>query len=188
MVVKGVICLKGNGFRMKQMHCIGKEIVCVCPGGEGILSEASHLLDIGLLPNSNSATREIGYRQDQRRFGALIVPNKEELLAVAKQLSLVDHDTSELSKENMTNLLYKEVRTWTSECSFQIGLVLVVEEPFMVNFNRGVVCLCLHLVSFSIFGNGYIILADLQIDSGLMTPTMKIKRDRVVAQYSDQIS
>ncbi|KAF9588577.1 hypothetical protein IFM89_013429 [Coptis chinensis] len=30
---------------------------------EGILSEASHLLDIGLLPNSNSATRAIGYRQ-----------------------------------------------------------------------------------------------------------------------------
>ncbi|KAF9609979.1 hypothetical protein IFM89_019535 [Coptis chinensis] len=32
-------------------------------GGEGILSEGSHLLDIGLLPNSNSATRAIGYRQ-----------------------------------------------------------------------------------------------------------------------------
>ncbi|KAF9590566.1 hypothetical protein IFM89_035884, partial [Coptis chinensis] len=31
--------------------------------GKGILSEASHLLDIGLLPNSNSATRAIGYRQ-----------------------------------------------------------------------------------------------------------------------------
>ncbi|KAF9606187.1 hypothetical protein IFM89_023642 [Coptis chinensis] len=126
--------------------------------------------------------------QDQRRLGALIVPNKEELLAVAKQLSLVDHDTSELSKENMTNLLYKEVRTWTSECSFQIGPVLVVEEPFTVNFNWDVVLCCLHLVSFSIFGNGYIILADLQIDSGLMTPTMKIRRDRVVARYSDQIS
>ncbi|CAI9088768.1 OLC1v1023192C2 [Oldenlandia corymbosa var. corymbosa] len=32
-------------------------------GDDGILSEASWLLDLGLLPNSNSATRAIGYRQ-----------------------------------------------------------------------------------------------------------------------------
>ncbi|GMN54407.1 hypothetical protein TIFTF001_023529 [Ficus carica] len=32
-------------------------------GGDGLLSEARWLLDIGLLPNSNSATRAIGYRQ-----------------------------------------------------------------------------------------------------------------------------
>ncbi|KAL3503147.1 hypothetical protein ACH5RR_037596 [Cinchona calisaya] len=32
-------------------------------GADGILSEASWLLDLGLLPNSNSATRAIGYRQ-----------------------------------------------------------------------------------------------------------------------------
>lgn len=32
-------------------------------GGEGLLSEARWLLDTGLLPNSNSATRAIGYRQ-----------------------------------------------------------------------------------------------------------------------------
>ncbi|XP_050247758.1 tRNA dimethylallyltransferase 9 isoform X1 [Quercus robur] len=32
-------------------------------GGDGILSEAKWLLDTGLLPNSNSATRAIGYRQ-----------------------------------------------------------------------------------------------------------------------------
>ncbi|KAK4486657.1 hypothetical protein RD792_006715 [Penstemon davidsonii] len=30
---------------------------------DGILSEANWLLDLGLLPNSNSATRAIGYRQ-----------------------------------------------------------------------------------------------------------------------------
>ncbi|KAF9607062.1 hypothetical protein IFM89_030889 [Coptis chinensis] len=76
----------------------------------------------------------------------------------------------------------------TSECSFQIGPVLVVEKPFTVNFNWDVVVCYLHLVSFSIFGNGYIILADLQINSGLMTPTMKRRRDRVVARYNDQIS
>ncbi|KAK2986627.1 hypothetical protein RJ640_004383, partial [Escallonia rubra] len=32
-------------------------------GSDGILSEAKWLLDMGLLPNSNSATRAIGYRQ-----------------------------------------------------------------------------------------------------------------------------
>ncbi|KAM7277892.1 hypothetical protein ACFE04_005026 [Oxalis oulophora] len=32
-------------------------------GNDGILSEAKELLDAGLLPNSNSATRAIGYRQ-----------------------------------------------------------------------------------------------------------------------------
>lgn len=32
-------------------------------GSDGILSEARWLLDSGLLPNSNSATRAIGYRQ-----------------------------------------------------------------------------------------------------------------------------
>lgn len=32
-------------------------------GSDGILSEARWLLDNGLLPNSNSATRAIGYRQ-----------------------------------------------------------------------------------------------------------------------------
>uniref|UniRef100_A0A5B6ZFN3 tRNA dimethylallyltransferase n=1 Tax=Davidia involucrata TaxID=16924 RepID=A0A5B6ZFN3_DAVIN len=32
-------------------------------GSDGILSEARWLLDMGLLPNSNSATRAIGYRQ-----------------------------------------------------------------------------------------------------------------------------
>ncbi|KAF9601792.1 hypothetical protein IFM89_022960 [Coptis chinensis] len=44
----------------------GSEVLISSPtfsGREGILSEASHLLDIGLLPNSNSATRAIGYRQ-----------------------------------------------------------------------------------------------------------------------------
>ncbi|KAL3508741.1 hypothetical protein ACH5RR_028142 [Cinchona calisaya] len=36
-------------------------------GDDGILSEAKWLLDLGLLPNSNSATRAIGYRQKLRK-------------------------------------------------------------------------------------------------------------------------
>ncbi|KAH8519511.1 hypothetical protein H0E87_001063, partial [Populus deltoides] len=45
----------------------------------------------------------------------------------------------------------------TSEASFQIGPVLVIDESFT-------------------------------IDSGLMTPTMKIRRDKVVALYEEQIA
>ncbi|KAL5702764.1 long-chain-fatty-acid--CoA ligase [Ranunculus cassubicifolius] len=95
--------------------------------------------------------------QDQRRLGAIIVPNKEEVLTTAKQLSILDDDTAELSKAKMMKLIQDEVRTWTSECSFQIGPIILVEEPFT-------------------------------IDAGLMTPTMKIRRDRVVAKYKDEIA
>ncbi|XP_008222738.1 PREDICTED: probable acyl-activating enzyme 16, chloroplastic isoform X1 [Prunus mume] len=94
--------------------------------------------------------------QDQRRLGAIIVPNKEEVLLAAKKLSIVDVNASDLSKDKKTSLLYEELRKWTSGCSFQIGPILIVDEPFT-------------------------------IDSGFMTPTMKIRRDRVVAQYKEQI-
>ncbi|KAG8369593.1 hypothetical protein BUALT_Bualt14G0029800 [Buddleja alternifolia] len=95
--------------------------------------------------------------QDQRRLGAIIVPNKEEILLEAKRLSMVESDVSEFNKQKMTNMLHEELRKWTSDCSFQVGPILVVDEPFM-------------------------------IDSGLMTPTMKIRRDQVVSLYKDQIS
>jgi hypothetical protein len=48
--------------------------------------------------------------QDQRRLGAIIVPNKEEVLLAAKKLSVVDANASDLSKEKMTSLLYKELK------------------------------------------------------------------------------
>ncbi|KAI8538130.1 hypothetical protein RHMOL_Rhmol09G0078700 [Rhododendron molle] len=93
--------------------------------------------------------------QDQRRLGAIIVPNKDEILATGK-MSIIGADSSELSKENMTALLREELRKWTSQCSFHIGPILVIDEPFT-------------------------------IDNGLVTPTMKIRRDKVVAQYKLQI-
>ncbi|XP_040374445.1 probable acyl-activating enzyme 16, chloroplastic isoform X5 [Rosa chinensis] len=95
--------------------------------------------------------------QDQRRLGAIIVPNKEEALLAAKNLSLVDIDASDLSKETMKSLLSQDLQKWTSSCSFQIGRILIVDEPFT-------------------------------IDNGLMTLTMKIRRDRVVARYKEQIN
>ncbi|PON55677.1 2,3-dihydroxybenzoate-AMP ligase [Parasponia andersonii] len=94
--------------------------------------------------------------QDQRRLGAIIVPNKEDALLLAKELSIVDANATDLSKDKLTNILYEELRKWTSGCSFQIGPILVVDKPFT-------------------------------IDSGLMTPTMKIQRDRVVSLYKEQI-
>ncbi|CAA0838656.1 Probable acyl-activating enzyme 16-chloroplastic [Striga hermonthica] len=94
--------------------------------------------------------------QDQRRLGAIIVPDKEEILVAAKRLSLVESDASELSMQKQINLLHEELRNWTKDCSFQVGPILVLDEPFT-------------------------------IDSGLMTPTMKIRRDRVVSLYREQI-
>ncbi|KAI7752166.1 hypothetical protein M8C21_022758 [Ambrosia artemisiifolia] len=94
--------------------------------------------------------------QDKRRLGAIIVPNKEEILLAFKKSSTSDSDTVELSKEKITGLLSEELRKWTSDCSFQIGPILIVEEPFT-------------------------------IDSGLMTATMKIRRNQVVELYKEQI-
>ncbi|KAL9408839.1 hypothetical protein AB3S75_047260 [Citrus x aurantiifolia] len=94
--------------------------------------------------------------QDQRRPGAIIIPDKEEVLTAAKRLSIEHADASEVSKEKTISLLYGELRKWTSKCSFQIGPIHVVDEPFT-------------------------------IDSGLMTPTMKIRRDRVAAQFQEEI-
>ncbi|KAK4483347.1 hypothetical protein RD792_010533 [Penstemon davidsonii] len=95
--------------------------------------------------------------QDQRRLGALIVPNKEEILLKAKRLSIMDSYAADLSKQKMLKLLHDELKKWTSDCSFQIGPILVIDEPFT-------------------------------IDSGLMTPTMKIRRDKVVHVYKEQIN
>lgn len=95
--------------------------------------------------------------QDQRRLGAIIVPNREEALVAAKKSSLVKDDVTELSKETLTNMLSEELRIWTSSCSFQVGPVLIVDEAFT-------------------------------IDNGLMTPTMKVRRDRVADRYRDQIA
>ncbi|XP_056690955.1 long-chain-fatty-acid--[acyl-carrier-protein] ligase AEE15, chloroplastic isoform X2 [Spinacia oleracea] len=95
--------------------------------------------------------------QDQRRLGAIIVPNKEEALETAKKLSVVDADSTEITKERLTSLLREDLMKWTSKCSFQVGPILIVDDPFT-------------------------------IDSGLMTPTLKIRRDVVSVRYRDQIA
>ncbi|WJX33361.1 Long-chain-fatty-acid--[acyl-carrier-protein] ligase AEE15, chloroplastic, variant 2 [Trifolium repens] len=94
--------------------------------------------------------------QDKRRLGAVVVPNKEEVLKAARELSIIDSNSSNVSQEKVTSLIYNELKTWTSEFQFQIGPILLVNDPFTV-------------------------------DNELMTPTMKVRRDRVMAQYRDQI-
>lgn len=94
--------------------------------------------------------------QDKRRLGAVIVPNKEEVVKKARNLSIIDSNSSDVSKETVTSLVYKGLKAWTSGFPFQIGPILLIDEPFT-------------------------------IDNGLMTPTMKVRRDKVVAQYREQI-
>ncbi|KAK4266601.1 hypothetical protein QN277_027496 [Acacia crassicarpa] len=94
--------------------------------------------------------------QDKRRLGAVIVPNKEEVVKTARNLLIIDSNSSDVSKETVITLVYKELKTWTSGFPFQIGPILLIDESFT-------------------------------IDNGLMTPTMKVRRDKVVAQYREQI-
>ncbi|XP_057430019.1 probable acyl-activating enzyme 16, chloroplastic isoform X2 [Lotus japonicus] len=105
---------------------------------------------------SNLIQQIVVIGQDKRRLGAVIVPNKEEVLKAARELSIIDSDSSDVSQEKVTNLIHKELKTWMSGSTFQIGPILLVNDPFT-------------------------------IDNGLLTPTMKIRRDRVVAQYRNQI-
>ncbi|KZV25388.1 putative acyl-activating enzyme 16, chloroplastic [Dorcoceras hygrometricum] len=105
---------------------------------------------------SNLIQQIVVFGQDRRRLGALVVPNKNEILLEEKNLSS-DSDTSELSREQVTNLLHRELKKWTADCSFQIGPILIVDEPFT-------------------------------IESGLMSPTMKIRRHEVASLYKEQIN
>lgn len=52
------------------------------------------------------------YNQDQRRLGAIIVPNKEEVVLVATNKFNIAADVSEISKEQMAGLLHEELRKW----------------------------------------------------------------------------
>ncbi|KAL5715954.1 tRNA dimethylallyltransferase [Ranunculus cassubicifolius] len=58
------MCFFLTNRRTDLYRQIDERCECMLLGGDdGLLSEASRLLDVGLLPNSNPATRAIGYRQ-----------------------------------------------------------------------------------------------------------------------------
>lgn len=51
--------------------------------------------------------------QDQRRLGAIVIPNKEAAEGAAKQkISPVDPEVNELSKETITSMVYEELKKW----------------------------------------------------------------------------
>ncbi|CAN6447249.1 unnamed protein product [Victoria cruziana] len=106
---------------------------------------------------SNLIQQIIVLGQDQRRLGALIVPNKEALLLAARKLYRTDELDVDSRCKTFSQLIRDELTFWTSQCSFQIGPFLLLDEPFTT-------------------------------DNGLLTPTMKIRRDEVVARYSDEIA
>ncbi|ONK66502.1 uncharacterized protein A4U43_C06F8860 [Asparagus officinalis] len=56
------------------------------------------------------------YIKDQRRLGAIILPTQDEVVALAKKLSILNGDAAELSKEKILNLLYDELRRWVFRC------------------------------------------------------------------------
>ncbi|XP_077227747.1 AMP-dependent synthetase and ligase family protein [Tasmannia lanceolata] len=148
-----------NNSTGRSRHCGGVLVLegrakdtIVLTTGENV--EPSELEEAALRSSLIQQIVVIG--QDQRRLGALVVPNKDELLLVAGKNSSSDTHI-DLTKEKMINLLHDEIRKWTSECSFQIGPILIVDEPFT-------------------------------IESGLMTPTMKVQRNKVIARYKDQIA
>nr|XP_027064457.1 tRNA dimethylallyltransferase 9-like isoform X1 [Coffea arabica] len=59
----GFLCFFLSTQRLDLYRSIDFRCEDMLSGDDGLLSEASWLLDLGLLPNSNSATRAIGYRQ-----------------------------------------------------------------------------------------------------------------------------
>lgn len=105
---------------------------------------------------SNLIQQIVVVGQDQRRLGALIVPNKEELHMASKALKK-SNSGSEPTVEDYNYLIRQELNRYTSSCSFQIGPFLLLEEPFTV-------------------------------ESGLLTPTLKIRRDIVNTRFHDKIT
>ncbi|XP_031113169.1 probable acyl-activating enzyme 16, chloroplastic [Ipomoea triloba] len=137
----GVIVLEGRA----------KDTI-VLSSGENV--EPSEIEEAAM--GSNLIQQIVVIGQDKRRLGALVVPHKEEVLLAAKNLSMVDSDATEVSKEKTSKLLHEELQKWTTGCMFQIGPILIINEPFT-------------------------------IDNGLLTPTMKVRRDKVTDLYKEQI-
>nr|GLL41416.1 probable acyl-activating enzyme 16, chloroplastic [Ipomoea trifida] len=138
---------------VKHFHEVYVAIdICVKRIGENV--EPSEIEEAAM--GSNLIKQIVVFGQDKRRLGAIVVPHKEEVLLAAKKLSVVDSDATEVSKEKTANLLHEELRKWTTGSAFQIGPLLVIDEPFT-------------------------------IDNGLLTPTMKVRRNKVTDLYKEQI-
>eukprot|EP00252_Welwitschia_mirabilis_P023254 TRINITY_DN6544_c0_g1_i2.p1 TRINITY_DN6544_c0_g1~~TRINITY_DN6544_c0_g1_i2.p1 ORF type:complete len:662 (+),score=118.31 TRINITY_DN6544_c0_g1_i2:137-2122(+) len=94
--------------------------------------------------------------QDQRRLGALIVTNKEEMQIAIEAWKKANNPLESIEKI-MNRLVRHELDKYTSSCSFHIGPFLLLDEPFT-------------------------------IESGLLTPTLKVRREVVNTKFQAEIA
>jgi long-chain acyl-CoA synthetase len=95
--------------------------------------------------------------QDQRRLGAIVVANKEELQAAVKELKQSKGDTSEISKDDSKCVIHQEMNRILANSSWPVGPFVLVDEDFTV-------------------------------ENGLLTPTMKVRREQVASRFQDEIN
>lgn len=70
--------------------------------------------------------------QDQRRLGAIVVANQEELQAAVKELKQSKGDTSEISKDDSKCVIHQEMNRILANSSWPVGPFVVVDEDFTV--------------------------------------------------------
>ncbi|GBG63422.1 hypothetical protein CBR_g38044 [Chara braunii] len=110
---------------------------------------------------SNLISQVMLVGQDQRKIGALIVSNKEELHAAAVAHKLSQGDNSPPAENDYRELIRQELRKCVnSSKGFRtqdsVGPFVLIDEPF-------------------------------SIENGMLTATMKMKRDVISDKYADKI-
>lgn len=70
--------------------------------------------------------------QDQRRLGALVVANKDELYAAAKERMQAKGNTAEPSDADLRACIREELRTYGAGCSHSVATFEILYEPFTV--------------------------------------------------------
>lgn len=106
---------------------------------------------------SNLIEQIVVVGQDQRRLGALIVPNMEAIQLEARELAKSKGIKSPPTVGDFKELIRRELIEHTSRCPFHIGPFVLLEEQFTV-------------------------------DSGLLTPTLKVRREKIQMKFQDKIS
>ncbi|KAI4302704.1 hypothetical protein MLD38_038422 [Melastoma candidum] len=71
--------------------------------------------------------------QGQLSLGAIIVPDKKEVLLAAKKSSLVNSNASEVSNETMISLIREELRIRTLRRPHLIGPLMIKDDPFTID-------------------------------------------------------
>lgn len=94
--------------------------------------------------------------QDQRKLGALVVVNKEEVQAAAQEKMQAKGSNAEPTDSDLRACIQEELRTYGVGCSHPIASFQLLYEPFTV-------------------------------ENGLLTPTMKVRRDVVTATFKEKV-